>query len=213
MAAIGVFPYDPYLWETLFENYNHLTEREVAAQVAVNPVRAIQKDLLNGANAFIARERYLRWREHTSSFWHHCEVDLPDWDTLQGLHHWVDVLMDALHDADVPEWEVFFSDGVQMHCLLDSLTSREWDIIHILDNLVESSPPGEFLAVVFHDEDNVYIITSPTTGQRAEPRMHSYFDNTMDGELWGDVETFILTEEVWDAWKEDSEIAEREMPF
>lgn len=198
MPAMGVYPYSTELYCVLVDSYYTLSDRSILCDLLIQPILDIHRDVLEGLNPFIGRERYRAWVNTISETLG--PIDLPDWETLQRDDEWSWKLYNELEAKAAMDWEIFFDKNACVEDALADINPTESDIDNILRKVDERSAPGYFLALVSVSLGCTYIISSPNVENRGPCSWNTregyhMYESVADGEEPGPIETYVLPEE------------------
>lgn len=196
MPLIGVYPLTYNLWEVLVEGLNVITNRDVLADLLMQPLLEIQKDYREGKNRYICRERYRNWLnivQHSVG-----SLDLPDWEDVISHDEWPVSIYEELTSQGDYEWEIFYDNSAEIGLALESM-SLDDEAEKFVKLLVTASKDALIILNAPHF-GVIYVAQSPEVETRgpvlwpSEQQFH-IFDDIADGEELGPLETYVLPEE------------------
>lgn len=207
MPAIGVYAYSYSLHEVLSDTYHSLNDRSILCDLLIQPILDIHRDVVEGLNPFIGRERYRAWTKLVDE--HIGPVDLPDWDTMNENDEWSWSLFNLIESCCSMEWEIYFSDGAMVEDAIAAIDLSNVSMDSVLDQIErESLGRTYFLALVHHALGAIYIIRSPNVENRGPCNWgtregYHLYESVADGEDYGPLETYVLTHEDLELWQKE----------
>lgn len=205
MPAMGVYPYTTELYCALVDSCYALSDRSILCDLLIQPILDIHRDVQEGLNPFIGRERYRAWLNSVSETIG--PIDLPDWDTLEQNDEWSWRLYNEIEANMSLDWEIFFDKEAEIESAISQMTTSEVDVDELLRKVDQLSKPGYFLALVSNSLGCIYIISSPDIENRGPCSWNTregyhMYESVADGEEPGPLATYVLPEEISTAWRD-----------
>lgn len=216
---IGVYEYDVDLHSVLLELYCYVSNRMLMHHLVTEPIYSLQKQAENpDSNPYILRERLRKWKEYLHDqvgVW----LPLPSWDELIANEfseqcvlcgEWMDCSC-----TSGSEWEIYGDDVDIAFDIVQRLHTpllMSDDMSAVVDKMLETNPEMRDLIIVASDLNAIYVVRSPQVESCSEcvPPMTGFhaFEYLADGQSKGETPTYVLENDVIEAFAELRNIGE-----